>query len=66
MWLHKLDSYRILNVEMQMKRGHPSAFVGASLLLLYMVGRSSSSSSRQLRLSRSSGAEGVGGRAIVN
>lgn len=36
MWLHKFDSYRIINVEMQMKRGHPSAFVGASLLFLYM------------------------------
>lgn len=35
-WLHKFDSYRIINVEMQMKRGHPSAFVGASLLLLYV------------------------------
>lgn len=44
MWLHKCDSYRIINVEMQMKRGHPSAFVGASLSFLYMpelVGRSS-------------------------
>lgn len=43
MWLHNFNSYRIINVEMQMKRGHPSAFVGASLLFLClaeMVGRS--------------------------
>lgn len=37
MWLHKLDSYRIINVETQMKRGHLSAFVGAPLLFLSMA-----------------------------
>lgn len=33
MCLHKLDSYRIINVEMQMKRGHPSAFCGSSIVV---------------------------------
>lgn len=50
-WLHKFDSYRIINVEMQMKRGHLSAFVGASLLFLYMpelVGRISRAARAQI------------------
>lgn len=33
MCLHKLDSYRIINVEMQMKRGHPPAFVGSFIVV---------------------------------
>lgn len=33
MCLNKLDSYRIINVEMQMKRGHPPAFVGAFIVV---------------------------------
>lgn len=66
MCLHKLDSYRIINVEMQMKRGHPSAFCGGSIVVpstcLSWFGRGGEPS-RQLGLSRSSGA-GRSGRTL--